>query len=149
MPYRRNYRRANRRTSRPTERIIRADNPVLTTPGATVTSFMYTASEPQTVTKFKLDTGIQGTFTGTLAYALVVVPEGYSANPLTYPATSTDLYNPTVNVLISGVLTDTAVEDHKSSSYSRKLKTGDRIALLYNPTAASQVGYEISFTTIH
>lgn len=148
MPYRRNYRRA-RRTSRPTERIIRADNPVLATAGVTVASFMYTVTDPQTVTRFKLDTGIQGTFNGTVAYALVVVPEGYNNNAISYPAITTDLYNPTTNVLISGVLTDTAIEDHKSSSYSRKLKTGDRIALLYNPSAATQVSYEISFTTVH
>ena len=63
-------------------------------------------------------------------YALVVVREGYNANTLTYPAITDDLYNPTMDVLISGILTDNAVEDHKSNAIGRKLKKGDRICLI-------------------
>ena len=50
-----------------------------------------------------------------VAYALVVVREGYNPNQLNWPAVSTDMYNPTMDVLISGVLT--------SESYA----TGERV----------------------
>ncbi len=113
---------------------------------------MYTATDPQTATKFRLDTGVNSSaISQPIAYALVLVPEGYDSNDLNYPATTTDLYNPTANVLISGVITDATVEDHKSSRYSRKMKTGDRIALLYYNagTTAVPVSFEINFTTIH
>ena len=63
-------------------------------------------------------------------YALVVVREGYNANPLNYPAITDDLYNPTMDVLISGILTDNAVEDSKYNAIGRKLKKGDRICLI-------------------
>ena len=63
-------------------------------------------------------------------YALVVVREGYNANTLNYPAITNDLYNPTMDVLISGVLTDGGIEDHKYNSIGRKLKIGDRICLI-------------------
>ena len=56
--------------------------------------------------------------------------EGYNANSIVWPAITTDLYNPTMDVLISGVLTDGGVEDHKYNAIGRKLKTGDRLCLL-------------------
>ena len=59
------------------------------------------------------------------------VPEGYNANTITYPALTADLYNPTDLVLISGVLTDGTVEDHKSNFIGRKMKAGDRLALIF------------------
>ena len=58
------------------------------------------------------------------SYALVVVREGYNANGLNYPAVADDLYNPTMDVLISGILTDNGVEDHKWNAIGRKLKKG-------------------------
>ena len=146
---RRIYTRAPRR---PTERIIRAST-VNVPQQTTAIGYLYTANEPQTVTNFKLDTGITTSTAGPVAYVLVHIPEGYNANNINYPADTADLYNPTNNVLISGVLTDNTVEDHKFSRYSRKLKTGDRIALLYyNPLGsggAIPVSFELNFTAVH
>ena len=85
-------------------------------------------------------------------YALVVVREGYNANPLNYPAITDDLYNPTMDVLISGILTDGGIEDHKSNAIGRKLKKGDRICLIvYAPavtTANPTVFFEMNFTVL-
>jgi hypothetical protein len=150
MPYRSYNRSYNRRrSSRPTNRVIRAST-VTTTVNSTITAYMFTATDPCTATKFKLDIGT-GTVEGNMAYALVYVPEGYNANNINLPAVTEDLYNPTMNVLISGVITDpTKGEDHKSSRYSRKMKPGDRICLLlYQTIANSSATYEISFTTVH
>ena len=82
-------------------------------------------------------------------YALVVVREGYNANLLVYPALSDDLYNPTMDVLVSGVLTDGSFEDHKWNKIGRKLKTGDRLCLIvYNTSSgtATDVAFELSFS---
>jgi len=140
----------NRRVSRPTDRTVRAGTNTATA-GTQSTMYMYTATDPCTATRFRLDIG---TITELpCVYALVYVPEGYDVNTITYPATTVDLYNPTMNVLISGVITDNQVEDHKSSRYSRKLRIGDRIALiLYNPVgnaSAVTVNWELNFTTVH
>jgi len=149
------------RARRPTERSIRAGQLVLNTALTTFNAFVYTAAAPLTLTRFKLDIGIAGA-SGDVAndgvlpvlYALVTVPEGYGNNNLNYPALTGDLYNPTASVLISGVLTDGTIEDHKSSSYSRKFKTGDRLLLLMrspNNTVPINiaVSFELSFTAIH
>ena len=81
-----------------------------------------------------------------VAYALVVVREGYNPNQLNWPAVSTDMYNPTMDVLISGVLTSESAEDHKGNKIGRKLKTGDRVMLLgYNVgTGNAVVMFEMS-----
>ncbi len=147
-----NYRRRSKSygsRKRSTERIIRAGSATvngLTTIGA----YVWTATVPGTVSQFKLDTGINGeSINSYLAYVLVYVPEGYSWNNITYPATTDDLYNPTKNVLISGILNNVESEDHKSTRYGRKVSIGDRIALLYyNPTSSSseQATFELNFT---
>ena len=51
-----------------------------------------------------------------------------------------DLYNPTMDVLISGVLTDRATEDQKSNYIGRKLKAGDRLCLIVSNTSSGSVG---------
>ena len=81
----------------------------------------------------------------------MVVREGYNANSLVWPAVAGDLYNPTMDVLISGVLTDGAVEDHKSNMIGRKLKTGDRLALCIlngTPTVSCRVHFEMPFSVL-
>ena len=74
----------------------------------------------------------------------------YIAYIITYPAVNDDLYNPTMNVLISGVLTDSIVEDNKSNWIGRKMKKGDRLALVYfnAATADMTVAYEINFSVL-
>ena len=83
-------------------------------------------------------------------YVLVHVREGYNANTITYPAITTDMYNPTADVLISGILTDNAVEDHKYNMIGRKLKSGDRLALIYYSSASGEVRvqFEINFSVL-
>ena len=150
-------RKSRRYVSRPkrnAERVVRAGQSTLTG-GTQQTAYTYTADQACTVRSIKLDIGMD---TGGLVdavvvpYALVVVREGYNANPLNYPAITDDLYNPTMDVLISGILTDNAVEDSKYNAIGRKLKKGDRICLIvYAPagtTANPTVFFEMNFTVL-
>ena len=149
-------RRSNRYVVRPKrncDRHIRAGVIAMPNPATTYTGYVYTASSAQTVRSIKLDlgmaAGISTVSNQTVAYALVVVREGYDANAITYPATTTDMYNPTMDVLISGVLTDESVEDHKFNSIGRKLKQGDRLCLLVRSVwAESQCTFEMSFSVL-
>ena len=54
-----------------------------------------------------------------------------------------------MDVLISGVLTDGEVEDHKYNAIGRKLKIGDRLCLIYYSALGSgnsvQVSFEMNF----
>ena len=148
--YNNNYRRYRApRARRPTDRVIRAAS-TLVSGSTTTTGYVWTCEQPCTITNFKLDTGSD---TGSLAiaYAWVYVPEGYNANAITYPSLASDMYNPTKNVIISGVLNGTSTEDHKSSRYSRKCVAGDRLALLFydsSPSGTSTVSFELSFTVV-
>ena len=75
-----------------------------------------------------LDVGATGADVGVLVPCVMVrVQEGYNANSITYPALTSDMYNPTNEVMMSGILTDQTSEDHKSNFIGRKLKDGDRI----------------------
>ena len=149
-------RRSNRYVARPkrnAERHIRAGEIYMPDAGTTYTGYVYTASSAQTVRSIKLDIGMANpgpTATNeAFAYALVVVREGYNANAISYPATSSDLYNPTMDVLISGVITDSGVEDHKYNSIGRKLKTGDRLCLLVRSAKDTAGGvFEMSFSVL-
>ena len=140
------------RIKRNAERHIRAGHMDLPDGALTYTGYVYTAGSAQTVKSIKLDIG-QNTNTGAaqngVVYAIVVVREGYQANALQWPALTTDLYNPTMDVLISGVLTDPAVEDHKWNAIGRKLKTGDRICLIARGTEGpSYLNFELSFSVL-
>ena len=124
-------------------------------PGGTQqVAYTYTATAACTVKSIKLDIGMRKTTESScvVIYALVHVREGYDANALVYPAISGDMYNPTMDVLISGVLTDTTVEDRKANMIGRKLKTGDRLALcIYNYAAgatSADVAFEMPFSVL-
>ena len=116
-------------------------------------AYTFTATEACVARSIKLDTGIT---TASLAanynvpYVLVRVQEGYNANTITYPAITGDMYNPTNEVLISGVLTDNTVEDHKSNMIGRKMKAGDRLALIFfnNSGIDVTVSFEMPFTVL-
>ena len=117
------------KAKRSTERIIRAGEVLINT-SDTITGYVWTATVPGTVSQMKLDTGVESDIAGiSYPYALVYVPEGYNANALNFPALTDDLYNPTKNVFISGVINNSQSEDHKYTRYSRKVVPGDRIAL--------------------
>ena len=137
------------RPKRNAERIVRAGSS--TVPAASqVVAYTYVATEACVVKSLKLDTGVTvGTPSG-VPYVMVHVREGYNVNNITYPAITTDLYNPTADVLISGILTDNSVEDHKYNMIGRKLKAGDRIALIYYSTAGSEVSvqFELNFSVL-
>ena len=148
-------RKSRRYVSRPkrnAERRVRAGHSFVSS-GLQVAAITYTADDAQTVRSIKLDVGLttnaEGLVTG-VPYALVRVPEGYNPNSIVYPAIADDMYNPTEQVLISGVLTDGSVEDHKYNSYGRKMKAGDRMILIvYNPsTTEVTVSFEMSFSVL-
>ena len=150
------------RIKRNAERHIRAGRMSLPDSALTYTGYVYTAGSAQTVKSIKLDIGQNPIVPGAptnpptepspqegVVYAIVVVREGYQANGLNWPALTTDMYNPTMDVLISGVLTDAAVEDHKWNRIGRKLKTGDRICLIAKATeGASHLNFELSFSVL-
>ena len=144
-------RRSYRKPKRPTNRVIQAGNVVLAA-GAQGVGYLFTATDPCTATKFRLDTGLTAGVSGPMAYALVYVPSGYSINNLTYPTVPpANMYEPAMQVLVSGVLTDNATEDHKSSRYGRRMASGDRVALIYlNATGQNHTAsFELNFTTVH
>ena len=151
--FRSSRRRFRRYSRRPSDRIVRAGQTGSIPASTQVQAYFFQASEPLTATRFRLDTGAASSATPTGVYCLVYVPEGYDVNDITFPAVTDDLYNPTKNVLISGVLTQgETTEDHKFSSYSRKLATGDRLALVYYNTSGdtnANYFFELSFTTLH
>lgn len=142
-------RRRSYKTKRPSNRIIRAGTAIID-PQAQSVGYIYEAVDPQTASNFKIDLGI-GSPASVMPYVLVYIPEGYDATTINYPAVTLDLYNPTKNVLINGVLTSDESEDHKYSRYGRKMAPGDRIALVFLNTKTSivSVSYQISFSTFH
>ena len=148
-------RKSRRYVSRPkrnAERRVRAGTSSIA--GASqVAAVTYTAPDAQTVKSIKLDLGVVGGIDGGLyniPYVLVRVPEGYNPNTILYPAISNDMYNPTEQVIISGVLTDTGTEDHKYNSYGRKMKEGDRLMLIcFNASNDTvTVSFELSFSVL-
>ena len=156
------YKKSRRynRTARPTDRKIKAGTQTLSpvpsggTMGS-VPAYVFTATEPLTARNIKLDIGLSASSGTTIAstkcvYALVIAREGYSPNQLNWPALSEDLYNPTMDVLISGVITGTN-DDHKINRIGRKMKPGDRMVLLMgNPSqTGNEVGFELSWTNLH
>ena len=144
-------RKSYRKPKRPTNRVIQAGNVVLAA-GLQGVGYLFTAKDPCTATKFRLDTGLTAGVSGPFPYALVYVPAGYNINNITYPSVPpANMYEPAMQVLLSGVLTDNATEDHKSTRYSRRMASGDRIALIYLNASAQPhtVSFELNFTTVH
>ena len=150
-------RKSRRYVSRPkrnAERVVRAGVSTIGF-GTQQTAYTYTATQPCTVRSIKLDTGV--TFSmpakeATSSLTSLSSSEGYNANSMVWPAITTDLYNPTMDVLISGVLTDGEVEDHKYNAIGRKLKIGDRLCLIYYSALGSgnsvQVSFEMNFSVL-
>ena len=140
------------RPKRNSERHIRAGSITMADSALTYTGYVYTAGAAQTIKSIKLDIGgwqTTGYNSNGAAYAIVVVREGYQANSLNFPALTTDLYNPTMDVLISGVLTENSIEDHKWNAIGRKLKVGDRICLIVKGIENnSAVVFELSFSVL-
>ena len=135
---------------RNSERVIRGGNSVLAASSQQV-AYTYIAKEACVVRSIKLDTGATNINAVLIPYVLVRVQEGYNANTIVYPALTDDLYNPTNEVLISGILTDNAVEDHKSNAIGRKLKAGDRMALIFlngSSGGEASVSFGINFTVL-
>ena len=150
--FRRFSRRFISKPKRNTERVIRAGFSNIAA-GTQQVAYTWTATDACTVKSIRLDAGataITATPDTNVAYVLVRVPEGYNANTITYPALVADLYNPTDLVLISGVLTDGTVEDHKTNFIGRKMKAGDRLALIFYSGGAASVtiSFEINFSVL-
>ena len=152
--YNNNYRRRYK-TKRPVNRVIQAATTAVP-PNSNAVGYLFTCLDPCTSTRFALDTGLRPPSSSSInpvAYALVYVPDGYNVNNITYPTVAgTNMYEPSMNVLISGILTDDTTEDHKFCRYSRKMNTGDRIALIYynsDTTNTVDCSFELNFTTVH
>ncbi len=149
-PRRLSSRPRSTRPKRPYDRMVRAGGWELTSGGTTGVGYTYTAVLPQTAFNFRLD--ITDTIANeSVAYALVYIPEGYDANQIVYPAFNTNMYNPTTNVIISGVLAATdrmGDDDEKFQRIGRKMQTGDRIALLVYSTQPAQGSFELNFTIV-
>ena len=131
-------------------RVIRGGN-VLLGPTAQQVVYTWTATEACTVKSIKLDLGCTEYDGEHSVMAYVRIPEGYGANTITFPALTDDMYNPTDLVLMSGVITDISLEDHKYNAIGRKMKPGDRIGLVcYNTdmTQATKVSFELSFSVL-
>jgi len=148
--FRRSY---GAKTKRNAERIVRGGSSNVNY-ATQQTAYTYTATQACTAKSIKLDIGqVSATAEMHVPYALVVVREGYDANQLNYPAVTDDMYNPTMDVLISGILTDNSVEDHKFNMVGRKLKRGDRLCLIVYAAGAGGTGnvwvhFEMNFTVL-
>lgn len=140
------------RKKQPTERSIRQGS--FTSSNTSLTQYMYTATDPCKFCNCSLEIGLKvdndpSTAQGPLWYALVYVPEGYDANPITISPVN-DVYNPTKNVLIIGTLTNYGEMVTKWSKTSRKMMIGDRIALVILGGSEYPSGsYTLQFTTVH
>ena len=148
--YRRYIRKSFARPKRNAERIIRGGSSTVAA-GTQQIAYTWTAKESCTIKSIRLDLGASATNANIVPYVLVRVPEGYNANTIVYPAIADDMYNPTEMVLISGILTDPTVEDHKSNWIGRKMKAGDRLALIiFNGAVAGNidVSFELSFSVL-
>ena len=138
------------RPKRSSDRVIRSGQSAVTA-GTQQAAYTYTATRPCTVRSIKLDIGatVWAANSTALPYVLVVVREGYDVNNINYPAITDDMYNPTMDVLISGVLTENSTEDHKWNAIGRKLKSGDRICLIVKGIENnSAVVFELSFSIL-
>ena len=147
---RRSYRRYVARPKRNAERVIRGGSSTVA-PGTQQIAYTWTAKESCSIKSIRLDLGASASNANIVPYVLVRVPEGYNANTIVYPAIADDMYNPTDMVLISGILTDPTVEDHKSNWIGRKMKPGDRLALIiFNGAVAGNIdiSFELSFTVL-
>ena len=141
--YRRRY------TKRNADRKIQGGSSTVAA-GTQQVAYTWTATDACTVKSIRLDLGASATSANIVPYVLVRVPEGYDANTMVYPAIGVDMYNPTDQVLISGILTDPTIEDHKSNWIGRKMKPGDRLALIiYNGEGVDvRVSFELSFSVL-
>ena len=82
-------------------------------------------------------------------YVVVVVREGYNANTISYPAITDDLYNPTMDVLISGILTDGGVEDHKYNVPGASSKATEfASSFMAGEASTVLVAFEMNFTVL-
>ena len=149
------YRRYIRKSfkKRNAERVIRGGSSSISANTQQI-AYTYTATEACTVKSIKLDIGStnasEDVYNKVQPYVLALVPEGYNANPIAYPALTDDLYNPTNFVLISGILTDAALEDNKYNMIGRKMKKGDRLALIImnKSDGPHTISFEISFSVM-
>ena len=148
-------RKSRRYVSRPkrnAERIIRAGGSLVSVATQQI-AYTWTAAEACTIKSIKLDVGVSESQLPDSIQIPMFWSEsqkGYNANTMTYPAITTDLYNPTDLVLISGIITNGSSEDQKYNSIGRKMKTGDRMALIFFNSSADNVYvvFEMNFTVL-
>lgn len=79
--------------------------------------------------------------------ALVYIPEGTAPHPLNYSGTNDSIYEPSQNIILSGVF-DPTNTFRISTRLARNLNQGDRIGLLIRgmlPDSVSGIEYSIRF----
>lgn len=80
-------------------------------------------------------------------FALIYIPEGTAPHPLNYSETSNSIYEPSQNIIASGVM-DPSNTFRLSTRLARNLNAGDRIGLIirgYGPSGVSGVEFNIRF----
>ena len=140
------------RSSRPSERKLRAYVPAAINSGASDAQLMYEAEYVQvTASNFRLQANSRQGDLGTTYFALVLVSDGDAPNALGNFNAAGNYYEPTQNVILSGVLDPQSV-NYFSSNYSRKMRKGDALWLLTAnvelaaPGNQSLPSYSLQFT---
>lgn len=80
-------------------------------------------------------------------FALIYIPEGTAPHPLNYSDTSSSIYEPSQNIIASGVL-DPINTFRLSTRLARNLNAGDRIGLIirgYAPDSITGTDFNIRF----
>ena len=145
-----------RRSKQPTDRSVRAGGFLVST--SQIVAYTYTATDPCKVCNLSLEIGLDDNTDANsekVYYAVVYVPEGYNVNTMQVTDVTQDLYNPTKNIMVVGVLTNDGGGAKKTfSRVSRKMAVGDRIALIINrvnngSTQDNTGNFVLQFTTVH
>ena len=125
--------RSKKVSYRNNERVIRATSISTGTAGGTIAQVLYTGDVACTVRGFSIKLMPRTTNAPSpddrISWAVVLVNEGYDPNNLNSNI-GVDLYNPTRNVLTSGIWSGQNNWTGGRAKYSRKLMKGDRLMLL-------------------
>ena len=125
--------KSKRVSYRNNERVIRATSISTGTAGGTIAQVLYTGDVACTIRGLSIKLLPRTTNAplpdDRIMWAVVLVNEGYEPNTL-HSTIGVDLYNPTRNVLTSGVWSGQNNWTYGRAKYSRKLMKGDRIMLL-------------------
>jgi len=109
---------------------------------------LFTAGKPIKISKMRLQAAIininsGGAGTQGVMFAIVVVPNGYTANALTVSAAA-ELYEPTENVMCTGTISGLAFTD-VWVPISKRLKQGDTLVAVFANTSTAATNVNIQY----